>query len=164
MTYLSPDQVLDNPQYTQIVPKTNNLGDSNMHRITHFTRVPSSDGWDHVLYFRYIGSPSGFKSPNNKEGGYVYVLTNEAYPNLVKIGMTTSSSVRRLKGVNGSGVVDDWKVADDFHCLRPWDLEQAIHAKLDTLRFRGDREFFEMGVVEAMDVIREIGRNYGPLG
>jgi hypothetical protein len=140
-----------------------------MYSITHFTRVPSSDGWDHVLYFRYIGAPpSGSISEKNFNrkgdlGGYVYVFTNEAYPSKVKIGMTTSTPERRLKSVNGSGVVDNWEVADYFHCLRPWDLEQAIHIKLDSIRSRNDREFFEMSVVEAMDVIREIGENYGPL-
>ena len=164
MIYLPPDQVLNNTQYTQIVPKTNGLGESNMNRITHFTRVASSDGWDHVMYFRYIGSPTDFNSPNNKEGGYVYILTNDAYPDLVKIGMTTSTSERRLKGVNGSGVVDDWTVNWDFHCLRPWDLEQAVHLKLDSLRTRGDREFFKISVPKAIQVIEEIGKDYGYLG
>jgi hypothetical protein len=115
MIYLPPDQLLDNTQYTQIVPKTSHLGDSNMYRITHFTRVPSSDGWDHVLYFRYIG------------------------------------------------VVDDWDIAYDFYCLRPWDLEQAVHLQLDKFRFRNDREFFEIGVSTAIQTIEELGKNYGPL-
>jgi len=163
MIYLPPDQLLDNTQYTQIVPKTSHLGDSNMYRITHFTRVPSSDGWDHVLYFRYIGSALENSSPNNKNGGYVYILTNIVYPNLIKIGMTTSSSEYRLRKINGAGVVDDWDIAYDFYCLRPWDLEQAVHLQLDKFRFRNDREFFELGVSTAIQTIEELGKNYGPL-
>ena len=150
MKYLKPEDILNNPDYIHIIPKTGQVGESLMSRITHYTRVPSHNGWDNVLYYRYIGSITPNNSPNNKDGGYVYILTNDAYPDLIKIGMTTSTSERRLKGVNGSGVVDDWKVEWDYNCFRPWDLEQAVH-----------REFFKMSVKQAIEVIEDIGPLFG---
>lgn len=161
MEYLPPEQIINNSEYIQIVLETDQMGDSKMGRISHYTRMPSLDGWDIVLYYRYIGSITQNSSPNNKDGGYVYIFTNNAYPGLIKIGMTTSNSERRLKGVNGSGVVDDWEVAWDYHCFRPWDLEQAVHIKLDSFRERNDREFFRMSVKQAIDVIEDIGPLFG---
>ncbi len=161
--YLKPGDILNNPDYIHIVPKTGQVGESLMSRITHYTRVPSHNEWDNILYYRYIGSITPNNSPNNKDGGYVYILTNDAYPDLVKIGMTTSTSERRLKGVNGSGVVDDWKVEWDYNCFRPWDLEQTIHLKLDSFRERNDREFFRMSVKQAIEVIEDIGSLFGKI-
>jgi len=163
MKYLKPEEIIDNPQYIQVTPRANQLGESNMHRITHFTRVPLQDEWDSVLYYRFIGSITSNSSPNNKNGGYVYIFTNNAYPDLIKIGMTTSTSERRLKGVNGSGVVDNWEVCWDYYCLRPWDLEQTVHLKLDSFRQSNDREFFIMSVEQAIKVIEELGPSFGKL-
>ena len=161
MKYLNPEEILDNLQYIQVIPKINQMGESNMYRVTHFTRVPSHNGWETVLYYRFIGSITPNNSPNNKTGGYVYILTNNTYPNLIKIGMTTSTSERRLKGVNGSGVVDDWQVEWDYYCLRPWDLEQTIHLKLDDFRERNDREFFRMSIKQAINEIETMGTYFG---
>jgi hypothetical protein len=41
-------------------------------------------------------------------------------------------------------------------------LEQAVHLKLDSLRTRGDREFFKISVPKAIQIIEEIGKDYGP--
>jgi hypothetical protein len=163
MEYLPPELIIDNPEYIQIVLETDQMGDSKMNRISHYTRIPSLDGWDTVLYYRFIGSITPNNSPNNKSGGYVYILTNDAYPDLIKIGMTTSTSERRLKGVNGSGVVDDWKVEWDYNCFRPWDLEQAVHLKLDSFRERNDREFFRVSIKQAIEIIEDIGPLFGKI-
>ena len=163
MEYLPPELIIDNPEYIQIVLETDQMGDSKMNRISHYTRIPSLDGWDTVLYYRFIGSITHGNSPNNKDGGYVYIFTNNAYPGLIKIGMTTSSSERRLRSVNGSGVVDDWQVAWDYHCFRPWDLEQIVHEKFDDLRERKNREFFRIDIKPVIDYIEKIGPLFGKL-
>ena len=161
MIYLPPDQVLNNTQYTQIVPKTNGLGESNMNRITHFTRVASSDGWDHVMYFRYIGSPTDFNSPNNKEGGYVYILTNDVYPDLVKIGMTTNTPTQRAHEISrATGVAVPWVPVFEFRCYRSDLLEKEVHAYLKNHRVNNNREMFAVDSRTAEQVIRELGFKY----
>jgi hypothetical protein len=40
-------------------------------------------------------------------GKYVYVLTNDAYPNLCKIGKAVNPE-GRMKGVNSAGTVSEW--------------------------------------------------------
>ena len=52
MKYLKPEEILNNPDYIPVVPKTGQVGESLMSRITHFTRVPSNNEWDNELYYR----------------------------------------------------------------------------------------------------------------
>jgi hypothetical protein len=57
MKYLKPEEILNNPDYVQIMPETYVYGLSNTKGITHYTRVTSSnEGWETVLYYRFIGS------------------------------------------------------------------------------------------------------------
>jgi hypothetical protein len=168
--FLPPNQILDNPEFVQIHLKPNGHGGNNTDHITHHTRVPSTDpnypysqGWEDVLYFRHIGKHSHDESIKNGSGGYVYVLTNIQYPGKCKIGMTTNLPERRLRQINNSGVVDDWELAYFYKCARPYDFEQAIHSKLSEVRFRTDREFFNIKTNEAISLIVEMGEMFGPL-
>ncbi len=121
------------------------------------------DGWENVEYYRYIGSHLDNESPRNRLGGYVYILTNGAYPNKCKIGMTTSSPEKRLQQINSAGVVNDWGIAYTFKCARPYDFEQAIHVVLDDVRSRSDREFFDIDLNDAIGLIIDMGDEYSPL-
>jgi hypothetical protein len=161
--YITPKQLKDNKQYIHITLKHNSLGGSNFQGATHFTRIPTFDGWDNVEYYRFIGSHLDNESPRNRLGGYVYILINKAYPNKCKIGMTTSSPEKRLQQINSAGVVNDWELAYTYKCARPYDLEQAIHVVLDDLRFRSDREFFDIDLKDAIGLIIDMGDEYGKL-
>lgn len=168
--YLSPDQIIGNPEFVQIKLKSNGHGGVVTNNITHYTRVPSTDplypsekGWEDVLYFRFIGKHLDDESVKNGNGGYVYVLTNVSYPGKCKIGMTTNLPEKRLRQINNAGVVDDWELDYFFKCARPYDFEQAIHAKLSDIRFRSDREFFDISPNDAVKVIEEMGPIFGPL-
>jgi len=56
MKYLKPEEIVDNPSFTQVKPNPYVYGLSNMSKITHYTRVPSdNEGWETVLYYRFIG-------------------------------------------------------------------------------------------------------------
>ena len=161
--YITPEQLKDNKQYIHIIVKHNSLGGTNFQGATHFTRIPSFDGWDNVEYYRYIGSHLDNESPRNRLGGYVYILTNSAYPNKCKIGMTTSSPEKRLHQINSAGVVNDWEIAYTFKCARPYDFEQAIHVVLADVRSRSDREFFDIDLNDAIGLIIDMGNEYGKL-
>lgn len=169
--YLPPSTILNNPEYIQVHLKSNGHGGVVTDHITHHTRVPSTDptlppttgGWEDVLYFRYIGKHSSEESVKNGLGGYVYILTNEQYPDMCKIGMTTSLPEKRLQQINNAGVVIDWGLAYFYKCARPYDFEQALHAKLSYCRHRNDREFFDLPSGEAIALVNEMGPLFGSL-
>lgn len=154
--YISPNDVINNPEFLEIDIRPDGDGGHKLSRVTHFTRIPDADGWDNVVYYRYIGSNNHSNSPRNKFGGYVYVLVNNAYPTICKIGMTTNTPEHRLHQINNAGVMDDWELAYSIKTGRPYDFEQAIHTKLAHIRNRADREFFELPLQEAIELIEEM--------
>ena len=68
-----------------------------------------------------------------------------------------------MQKINGAGVVNDWDLAFDYKCSRPYDFEQAIHLKLSDVRIRNDREFFDIDLSEAIQLVREMGPMFGRL-
>jgi len=164
--FLEYEFINNNPAYIRIYPKQESGGAFNLSNITHFTRIPSTSlpvGWEDVLYYRFIGSSSDHSSVKNGFGGYVYVLINNAFPNKCKIGMTTLQPQKRLQQINSTGVMDDWELGFSYKCSRPYDLEKAIHLKLSNLRSRMDREFFEIKIGDAIELIEDMGEMFTPL-
>lgn len=74
----------------------------------------------------------------------VYILINEAMPNLVKVGRTTTSINQRMKELYTSGVPVPFEcfhasvVTDDI------DVERRIHRAFSKYRVNTNREFFEI--------------------
>ena len=100
--------------------------------------------------------------------GWVYILTNEAMPGMVKIGLTTRTPKERAAELSGAtGVplpfVVAWAraVSDCDH------VERAVHRMLDDKRVSGRRESFRVDVHTARQVIEavasdKLGRRYRP--
>lgn len=114
------------------------------------------------MYGKTVGSASRLKHSNTK-GKYVYVLTNEAYPNFCKIGkaiMPTS----RVKQVNGAGTVSEWKLRWALPVSDDYAVENIVHQGLDHLRkgtHQGSkREFFEISLEEAISTIEKLGQYF----
>lgn len=83
--------------------------------------------------------------------GFVYILVNPAFPNLVKIGKTTVSPASRAKEVSrGTGVPAEFQVAWACEVVDCHSTEKLLHSKLDTHRFRSNREFFEITIEKAI--------------
>lgn len=100
--------------------------------------------------------------------GYVYILTNPAMPNMVKVGMTTDSPEARAKTLSSTtGVPQPFRVAwyasvDDCAAV-----EGAVKRALNRHRVNGRREFFAVTVQDARRSIEaaaagRIGRGYFP--
>lgn len=135
-----------------------------------FTLTPSTstvyraeDGWEDVTYYtnrpRHITIPKGITNCQ-----YIYILTNDSMPGLVKIGFTKNKPSERVKQINAAtGVPEDFVVQYQYPCFNAHDLEQEIHRYLESEvgnRKNKNKEFFNMTVEQAISVIERIGEPY----
>lgn len=91
------------------------------------------------------------------QSGYVYVLENEAMPNLLKIGFTSRSPEERsreLSSATGVPTVFTVKYAIFTHDMRI--VENTVHSSLDKYRENKDKKFFKIDLHEAIQIIREV--------
>lgn len=78
-------------------------------------------------------------------GGIVYVLTNSAMPDLVKIGLTSRNSVEgRLKELYSTGVPFPFKCEYAARVPDENSVERALHMAFEPHRVNLNREFFKM--------------------
>ncbi len=93
--------------------------------------------------------------------GYVYILINAAFPEFIKIGLTTLGPKERAKQLStGTGIPAPYAVAWKMHVSDCRVVEQSAHAKLATHRVRNNREFFRLSVEDAIEVISTIAVPY----
>jgi len=125
---------------------------------TYFTIEPDEDGWDEITY--YTGKKRGLFI--GREGDeWVYVLTNSAMPDLVKIGYTTSDPHTRAEQVSrGTGVPIGYEVAWAYKCYKGERIEKEVHKYFKKERLNPTREFFKVTLEEAKSIIEQIGSKY----
>lgn len=85
----------------------------------------------------------------------VYVLTNPAMPNLVKIGWTTEVDANtRIAGLYGTGVPVPFKL--EFACRVPngAEVERGRHLAFGPHRINPRREFFKIDPEQAIAILR----------
>jgi hypothetical protein len=131
--------------------------------VEYFTRVPCLEdkwqGWEDVIFYT-----NRRKHPLSREGEgkyWVYILSNESMPSMVKIGYTKMTPEERAKQISTStGVPTPFKVEFAFKCHEGEFLENEIHKYLDSYRVSSNREFFGIGVNEAIEIVKEIGKKY----
>lgn len=106
--------------------------------------------------------------PTPSAPGWVYVLTNEAMPGLVKIGLTTRTPKERAAELSSSsGVPLPFTVAWARAVSDCATVEKAVHRMLDDRRVNGKRESFRVDVKTARQVIEAaagsmLGRRWRP--
>lgn len=84
---------------------------------------------------------------------YVYILTNEAMPGLVKIGMTTAPVESRMLGLDTTGVPLPFEC---YYAARVEDMtrvEKALHEAFGDHRVRKSREFFRLDPYRAKVIL-----------
>lgn len=90
--------------------------------------------------------------------GYVYVLTNEAMPGLVKIGRSKHAAGARAKQIykGDTGVPLPFDV--DFECLFDDCIEgeALVHEELQDYRINPNREFFRMEAWDARAAVMRV--------
>jgi hypothetical protein len=85
--------------------------------------------------------------------GYVYVLINSAFPDLVKIGRTTNHPKTRAEELYRTGTPEKYVVAHHVLTSDCIDLERRLHLYFENKRFNKDREFFEVSVEDVIKAI-----------
>jgi len=91
--------------------------------------------------------------------GYIYILTNPAYPNdMLKIGMTRRTPEVRAREIykGATGVPAPFKVAFKKHVENCELAEKILHKRLLQFRSNNSREFFELELKEAKIVLNEV--------
>ena len=85
---------------------------------------------------------------------YVYILTNESYPNLLKIGYTSRPPEERCAELSSAtGVPTPFKIAYQKAVSNGQVSEQKIHSFLNQYRKNKTREFFELSTEKAIAAV-----------
>ena len=96
----------------------------------------------------------------NNENQIVYVLTNPAMPNLVKIGKTTRSDVTtRMNELYSSGVPFPYECVYAVEVDDCTEVEKALHTAFHPNRVNPRREFFEINPEQALAILKLVGGN-----
>lgn len=81
--------------------------------------------------------------------GFVYILTNDFMPDLVKIGMTTRSVEQRAVELYQTGTPGPFKIYESFDCPNCVEVEREVHEELSEYRINDGREFFRCDTEKA---------------
>lgn len=96
--------------------------------------------------------------------GFVYILVNPAFPNLVKIGRTTKNPQERALELSSTGVPEKFVVVHSVITSDCIGLENILHRDLHSKRYNKNREFFEISVsdvIKKIDSLIEIEKDQG---
>ena len=98
--------------------------------------------------------PRRFKiSHLSLEVGYVYIMTNDFVPGLLKIGRTTRTPEQRAAELSGTGIPGKWMVKHSIFVPNCEHIEKITHNSLRDYRVSDDREFFNIEIQKAIEVI-----------
>ena len=91
--------------------------------------------------------------------GYVYIMINAAFPNLIKIGRTTKSSDERAVELYTTGTPGKFIVVYDVLVDDCVDIEKQMHELIADKRYAENREFFHDSSKEAIEILQRISKN-----
>lgn len=88
---------------------------------------------------------------------YVYILRNPAFQKYLKIGMTTRHPNERVKELNsGTGIPEPFKIVFFARCHQSHRVEARLHSELNEFRVKPSREFFEIELDKALNMLSVI--------
>ena len=131
-----------------------------------FDRIPIPEK---KLYEEYLGiyerrvrkieliKRSRIRDKSNAENvGYVYVLSNEAYPNTYKIGSTYGLPEDRAEELTGTGHLTPFKVVGKIKVQSAEYYEKSIHKLLNKFRVKKGREFFKLDLPKIKECLKQV--------
>jgi len=86
--------------------------------------------------------------------GWVYVITNKAMPDLIKIGFSTKDPELRAKEFDGTASPHPYIVEFDILVKNPREFEQKIHALLKGVHER--KEWFRCSLAHAVRIVKSV--------
>ena len=97
---------------------------------------------------------------NNKEPGYVYILTNPSFrEDWVKIGKSCRPVDVRSKELDNTAVPLPFEIYATMKTVKYNEVEKLVHKTIDRLtdlRIRQNREFFNVAPQMAFDIFQDI--------
>ena len=90
--------------------------------------------------------------------GYVYVLSNKAYPNIYKIGSTYGNAEERAEELTGTGHLMPFKVETKIKIKSAEYFEKKIHSIFNTYRVKQNREFFELDLNKIKSCLKTLSK------
>lgn len=93
---------------------------------------------------------------NTQIRGWVYILTNESFPDLIKIGFSLKDPNLRAQELNSTGLPYPFKLAYEAFTFEPYQKEQAVHSKLKSHGYHENKEFFCCDVHYAIELLQDI--------
>lgn len=91
----------------------------------------------------------------NNNSQIVYVLTNPAIPNLVKIGKTNQAELdTRIRQLYSTGVPFPFECAFACQVKNATEVEKALHTAFKKNRVNPNREFFEIDAEQAIAILK----------
>ncbi|PGB09953.1 GIY-YIG nuclease family protein [Bacillus toyonensis] len=91
--------------------------------------------------------------------GYLYVLINESYKGLVKIGITSLNPSERARILSrNTAVPTPFKVAYELFVENCGEIEKKIHIELEEYRINPKREFFNYPLNKAIELVQSYSK------
>lgn len=91
--------------------------------------------------------------------GYIYILINDSFKDMIKIGCTGLSPTKRAKQLSSStGVPTPYKVAYEIYVDNYTEFEKQLHDELADFRVASNREFFRYPIYKAIELIQELNK------
>ena len=95
--------------------------------------------------------------------GYVYCLTNEGFPHLVKIGVTTKGTPQeRAKALSKTGTPYPFQVLFAKWVEYPFRTEQELHKTLKQANKHANKEYFHLTPREALRYFEALDGEWDP--
>lgn len=91
--------------------------------------------------------------------GIVYILTNDAMPGIIKIGITDDSVENRIKSLDNTSLPMPFRFYFAIESKRYKEIEKLVHDTFSAFRVRENREFFKMDPERAVSALRISGDN-----
>lgn len=86
------------------------------------------------------------------QAGYIYILRNASLRGTpLKIGLTRDSAATRAKSLN-TATPEDFEVVHQVPVRNVIVAEKRVHLMLDEMRIKPNKEFFNLGEVEAIEM------------
>lgn len=89
--------------------------------------------------------------------GFIYILINDSFPGLIKIGSTVLSAQERARQLSSNTAVPTpFKVAYEVYVDDYEEFEKLLHIELSEFRVNPNREFFRYPLYMAIQLIQKM--------